>query len=303
MKKTFIFAILGLLGLIFARCGNDDTATAQHLVKRWQKAHNDHNVNDLQSLYAPLVVYYLSHYQNSEVLKSKTQYFAPNSDYKIDISGNIRVEKPANDVFVCIFRTKAVYKGREVDADFALTFKKIDNQLKIIEELDEISFNNQVANNDLLKKAYVANYFGGKINQTAVTNKPLVENTPTTPNSGDDTDEISYDDASEGAEAGVSAVKNDDGYSMRWYERASTEYYSKYDLDGYTKADLRLMRNEIFAAHGYIFKSEDLQAHFGKMSWYRPRYDNVDNMLTDIEKVNIKLIKDAEKTAPVSFAR
>ncbi len=303
MYKAISFALF--LGLIiqFSACGDDYAAQARHLVKKWQNAHNSHDVNNLQNLYAPLVVYYLSHYQNSEILKSKTKYFEPNSDYKIDIMGDIRVEKPTADVFVCIFRTKASFKGREVDADFALTFKKMDNQLKIIEEMDEISFNNQVANNDLLKTAYVANYFGGKINQTSVPNKPLVENSPATPNSGDDSDEISYDDVSEGAEAGVAAVKNDDGYGERWYENVSTQYLSKYDLDGYTSADLRLMRNEVFAAHGYIFKSEDLQSHFGKMSWYSPRYENVDNMLTEIEKANIKMIKTAEKTAPASFAR
>ena len=294
--------LISLFSLLLTRCGGDDYAMqARNLVKKWQKAHNAHDINALQNFYAPLVVYYLSHYQNSEVLKSKTQYFKPNSDYKIDIVGDIRTETPAADVFVCIFRTKASFKGKEIDADFALTFKKIDNQLKVIEELDEISFNNQVANNELLKKAYVANYFGGKINQNAVANE---NNQPTaTKNTGDDSDEINDDNVSEGAEAGVAAARNDDGYGARWYADASEKYLSKYELDVYVKAELRLMRNEIFAAHGYIFKAQDLQAHFGKMSWYRPSYENVDNLLTEIEKANIKLIKTAEKTAEVSFSR
>lgn len=50
-----------------------------------------------------------------------------------------------------------------------------------------------------------------------------------------------------------------------------------------SKTELRLMRNEIFARHGYIFKSADLRNHFSKQPWYNARYSNVDAMLTPIE--------------------
>ena len=81
---------------------------------------------------------------------------------------------------------------------------------------------------------------------------------------------------------------------------------SKYDLEGYNSADLRLMRNEIFAVHSYIFKSEDLKLHFQNQSWYKPRFSDfaeVEPYLSEIEKANVKMIQKAEKTAPVSFAR
>ncbi|WP_078775722.1 YARHG domain-containing protein [Fibrobacter intestinalis] len=29
-----------------------------------------------------------------------------------------------------------------------------------------------------------------------------------------------------------------------------------------------ILRNSIFARHGYIFKSEDLKAYFSKFNWY-----------------------------------
>ena len=59
-------------------------------------------------------------------------------------------------------------------------------------------------------------------------------------------------------------------------------------------SELRIIRNEIFARHGYIFKSEDLAEYFGKKKWYKPQYDNVDSFLTAEDKEYIKVIKKAE---------
>ncbi len=54
------------------------------------------------------------------------------------------------------------------------------------------------------------------------------------------------------------------------------------------------MRNEIFARHGYKFKTEEMRNYFMYEKWYVPRYDNVDDMLSDVEKKNIELIKRYE---------
>ena len=37
-----------------------------------------------------------------------------------------------------------------------------------------------------------------------------------------------------------------------------------------TPAELRLLRNEVFARHGRTFKSADLQGYFSKQPWYKP---------------------------------
>lgn len=57
-----------------------------------------------------------------------------------------------------------------------------------------------------------------------------------------------------------------------------------------TIEDLDIMRNEIFAEYGYIFKSEKWKNYFSEKSWYSPRHDNVDMLLTEIDKKNIKFI-------------
>lgn len=60
------------------------------------------------------------------------------------------------------------------------------------------------------------------------------------------------------------------------------------------KVQLRLLRNEFFARKGYIFKSKDLQDHFGQMDWYKPRYNDVTYNLTPMDNYNISLIKQFE---------
>lgn len=62
------------------------------------------------------------------------------------------------------------------------------------------------------------------------------------------------------------------------------------DVNQLSKLELKLLRNEIFARHGYIFKSKDLQEYFSKKSWYNPQYEDITHKLTDIDKQNIELI-------------
>lgn len=64
---------------------------------------------------------------------------------------------------------------------------------------------------------------------------------------------------------------------------------------------LRLLRNEIYARHGYIFKSEDLRYFFNKMSWYTSRKENV--KLKGEEGYNIKRIKKVEEAVKVGIER
>jgi hypothetical protein len=54
------------------------------------------------------------------------------------------------------------------------------------------------------------------------------------------------------------------------------------------------MRNEIYARHGYIFKTFFMSEYFNSWNWYKPTLDNVNNKLTELEKDNIKLIKAVE---------
>lgn len=60
------------------------------------------------------------------------------------------------------------------------------------------------------------------------------------------------------------------------------------------KKELRLMRNEILARHGYRFSSPDLKEWFEEMPWYTPCEDNNAIRLNIIEETNVQLIKSEE---------
>jgi hypothetical protein len=61
--------------------------------------------------------------------------------------------------------------------------------------------------------------------------------------------------------------------------------------------NLRLMRNEIYARHGYVFQSQDLQDYFSNQRWYRPKANNdlAIAALTPVEKENIETIRSREQ--------
>ena len=71
-------------------------------------------------------------------------------------------------------------------------------------------------------------------------------------------------------------------------------------LQNITRENLRLMRNEILARHGYRFQSADLQQYFGAKSWYHPGNNNAAIRLNDLEKLNVELIK-AEEALPAGL--
>lgn len=66
---------------------------------------------------------------------------------------------------------------------------------------------------------------------------------------------------------------------------------------GKSASELRIMRNEIFARYGYIFESEDLAEYFDTKIWYNPKYPNVDDKLTEVDKANIKRFLKFENLA------
>jgi hypothetical protein len=61
-------------------------------------------------------------------------------------------------------------------------------------------------------------------------------------------------------------------------------------LRGLSLHELRLLRNEIYARHGRIFKTMWIQQYFGVQSWYDPKEDFKDEDISGKDKVNIETI-------------
>ena len=78
------------------------------------------------------------------------------------------------------------------------------------------------------------------------------------------------------------------------FPQASERLLIAADLQNLSKNDMKIMRNEIFARHGYIFQTNDMKSYFQNQTWYTPRYNDVNSLLTETEKKNIDLIKRYE---------
>jgi len=85
----------------------------------------------------------------------------------------------------------------------------------------------------------------------------------------------------------------------RDFPEGTIKVISEEELRKYDKNTLRIMRNEIYADYGYIFKSEDLRTYFESKSWYIPRISSAEKItftyLTEYEKKNIELIRKLER--------
>ena len=66
------------------------------------------------------------------------------------------------------------------------------------------------------------------------------------------------------------------------------------DIYDYDETALRLMRNSIYARHGYVFQSSDLQEYFGNEPWYKPCENNNEIQFSLLERLNIQLIQNRE---------
>src|SRR5712692_3498905 len=61
-------------------------------------------------------------------------------------------------------------------------------------------------------------------------------------------------------------------------------------LRGLSLHELRLLRNEIYARHGRIFKTMWIQQYFGGQPWYDPKEDFKDEEISGRDKTNVETI-------------
>jgi hypothetical protein len=73
---------------------------------------------------------------------------------------------------------------------------------------------------------------------------------------------------------------------------SSTRLLGSADLAGLDKSSLKIARNEIYARHGFAFKTKDMQDHFAKCPWYARTTAPV--VLSPTEAANVETIRKAE---------
>lgn len=75
------------------------------------------------------------------------------------------------------------------------------------------------------------------------------------------------------------------------YPYASMRELTNDDLKGLSDLDKKIMKNEILARYGFIFNDKEMKDYFTGQQWYKPKSNNVDKMLTELEKRNMEFIK------------
>lgn len=77
------------------------------------------------------------------------------------------------------------------------------------------------------------------------------------------------------------------------FPHSSTQLLNSWEVEGLSDTDLTYAINEIYARHGYIFKSEELRLHFEQFDWYHgtiPADAFSYEMLNSIEQQNLNLM-------------
>lgn len=105
-----------------------------------------------------------------------------------------------------------------------------------------------------------------------------------------DRDEKNQDKDDKKKDGSDLAEENPEDYII---PESSKRLLTEEDLEGLSPEQLRLARNEIFARHGRIFGSLDLQEYFESKSWYKGTADSdefQDSLLSEIESKNVDFI-------------
>lgn len=78
---------------------------------------------------------------------------------------------------------------------------------------------------------------------------------------------------------------------------ASKQKLAEKDLKNLRKLDLEIIKNSVFARHGYAFKKQTYRNFFEQTDWYIPVSNNVDKDLSPMEKENVALLNRFVKYA------
>ncbi len=113
---------------------------------------------------------------------------------------------------------------------------------------------------------------------------------------------VSPDKESTLSETEEQNVKLIQTYENKLREQLLTKVIKSEELDGLFAEDAKILRNEIFARHGKVFKDKELKDYFSSFDWYKPDPKFKETSLNKTEKKNVATIYTYEKEAVSKFA-
>ncbi len=127
--------------------------------------------------------------------------------------------------------------------------------------------------------------------ETGETDGEITDDTDDTDTTVDDTiDADDDDDSSSGSSSGGSSTATSSGYI---FPNSSTKKLTRSQILKVAKSKWGYARNEIYARHGYRFKSSKYKKYFANKTWYKPGSFSTGE-LNSIEWYNMDLIKSME---------
>ncbi|MEQ8475076.1 YARHG domain-containing protein [Fulvivirga sp.] len=79
------------------------------------------------------------------------------------------------------------------------------------------------------------------------------------------------------------------------FPMASTQYLDVPDVENFLPEEIELIRNEIYARHGYSFQNLKIRRIFDAKDWYIPMAIDIRDQLTELEAHNIDLLYNYEE--------
>lgn len=99
-----------------------------------------------------------------------------------------------------------------------------------------------------------------------------------------------YTDEETGKTESYTASKNRIASDAVFKINASKQKLTEKDLKNLRKLDMEIIKNSVFARHGYSFKKATYRNFFEQTDWYIPVSNNVDHDLSPMEKENVALL-------------
>lgn len=99
-----------------------------------------------------------------------------------------------------------------------------------------------------------------------------------------------YTDEETGKTETYQASKNRIASDAVFKINASKQKLTEKDLKNLRKLDMEIIKNSVFARHGYSFKKATYRNFFEQTDWYIPVSNNVDKDLSPMEKDNVALL-------------
>lgn len=99
-----------------------------------------------------------------------------------------------------------------------------------------------------------------------------------------------YTDEETGKTETYTASKNRIASDVVFKINASKQKLTEKDLKNLRKLDMEIIKNSVFARHGYAFKKQTYRNFFEQTDWYIPVSNNVDQDLSPMEKENVALL-------------